>query len=294
MDSKKQKNERGERASAKRRADLFRPEPSSKRVGRVTINTKKHVSTDTMQKMECNSAFQAKKAQAPIIPKKFLSPLTIEQKNERGERASARRRADLFRPEPSSKRGERTRGAKRRSELLSPLTIGILAFHGAVEEHARTLAQLNAQPVEVRVAKDTENLDGLILPGGESTAFTLAIENNGLGEALHTAMGNDLPVFGTCAGAILLARGGALEQLPIRAKRNAYGPQLASGSQPVQLLGEAATLKNIANKPAKDQRGLPPLWLQKSAPAEAPNPSLFPEFLSAPRGSSSVAPTQHQ
>ena len=217
-----------------------------------------------------------------------------KQKNERGERASARRRADLFRPEPSSKRGERTRGAKRRSELLSPLTIGILAFHGAVEEHARTLAGLGAQPVEVRQAEDTANLDGLILPGGESTAFTLAIEKNGLGEALRTAMGNDLPVFGTCAGAILLARGGALEQLPIRAKRNAYGPQLASGSQPVQLLGEAATLKNAANKPIKNQRGLPPLWLQKSAPAEAPSASLFPGvFIRAPRFQVSAADAGH-
>ena len=165
------------------------------------------------------------------------------------------------------------------------LRIGILAFHGAVEEHARTLGALGAQPVEVRQAEDTENLDGLILPGGESTAFTLAIENNGLGEALRTAMGNDLPVFGTCAGAILLARGGALEQLPIRAKRNAYGPQLASGTHWVQLCGAAASLKKVPATITKSQRGLPPLWLQHSAAANNhASAQLFPGiFIRAPR-----------
>ena len=168
--------------------------------------------------------------------------------------------------------------------MSQALRIGILAFHGAVEEHARTLAQLNAQPVEVREAKDTENLDGLILPGGESTAFTLAIEKNGLGEALKTAMGNGLPVFGTCAGAILLARGGALEQLPIDARRNAYGPQLASGTRWVQLCGAAASLKKVPATITKSQRGLPPLWLQKSESIEAPSASLFPGvFIRAPR-----------
>lgn len=105
--------------------------------------------------------------------------------------------------------------------------VGILAIHGSVAEHAAMLRRLKIEPIEVRAAKDLENLDGLILPGGESTTISNLADTYGLTKAIQTFARQPNPpiIYGTCAGLILLARWGLLD---IAVDRNAYGRQIAS------------------------------------------------------------------
>jgi 5'-phosphate synthase pdxT subunit len=105
-----------------------------------------------------------------------------------------------------------------------PLRIGVLAVQGNFREHAAVLRRLGAEPVEVRLPKELEGIDGLIIPGGESTAITRLMELYGLDEALR---GFDGPIFGTCAGMIVLDRE-HLGLADIRAARNAFGRQVHS------------------------------------------------------------------
>ncbi len=112
--------------------------------------------------------------------------------------------------------------------------IGILALQGDVAEHAKVLAALGAEPVEVRTPKDLEPVAGLVLPGGESPAQSRLLERVGLQEAIRQRALHGMPILGTCAGLILLARevtGGAVETLAlmdISVSRNAYGRQRES------------------------------------------------------------------
>ena len=105
--------------------------------------------------------------------------------------------------------------------------IGVLALQGDFEAHAKLLTGLGAQPREVRVPAELEGLDGLIIPGGESTVMTLGIEREGLAEPLRALAASGTPVFGTCAGMIMLDRE-HLGVLDIVARRNAFGRQLHS------------------------------------------------------------------
>ena len=84
--------------------------------------------------------------------------------------------------------------------------VGILALQGDFEAHARVLRELGAEPREVRIPADLEGLDGLILPGGESTVMTLGIAREGLAEPLRELVAAGTPVLGTCAGLIVLDR----------------------------------------------------------------------------------------
>src|ERR1700677_754646 len=86
----------------------------------------------------------------------------------------------------------------------TPLTIGILALQGAYDAHARTLAALGAIPRLVRVPLELTGLDGLVMPGGESTTMLKFLDRNGFFDILAGFV-KDTPTFGTCAGAILLA-----------------------------------------------------------------------------------------
>ena len=86
---------------------------------------------------------------------------------------------------------------------ISPMRIGVLAIQGDFREHAAVLRRLGAEPVEVRKADELDGLDGLVIPGGESTAIMRLARIYGLEEALRRF---DRPVFGTCAGMILLDR----------------------------------------------------------------------------------------
>jgi 5'-phosphate synthase pdxT subunit len=107
--------------------------------------------------------------------------------------------------------------------VSSPL-VGVLALQGGFDAHARMLRGLGAEVREVRVPADLEGLDGLVMPGGESTTMTLGLEREGLGEPLRAFDG---PIFGTCAGLILLDRA-HLGLMDITAERNAFGRQLHS------------------------------------------------------------------
>ena len=110
---------------------------------------------------------------------------------------------------------------------------GVLALQGDFEAHGQAMERLGAQPVYVRSAADLEGLDGLIIPGGESTTMLKLLRSEGLFEPL-AEFGRRKPVFGTCAGAILVARDVAnpeqesLGLMDIGVERNAYGTQLES------------------------------------------------------------------
>jgi 5'-phosphate synthase pdxT subunit len=111
----------------------------------------------------------------------------------------------------------------------SPL-IGVLALQGAFEVHARRLALLGAATVLVRKPEELEGLDGLVIPGGESTTFLKHLERAGFYDALD-AFVHQRPVFGTCAGCILLAKvvenpaQASFGVLDVTVQRNAYGRQ---------------------------------------------------------------------
>lgn len=102
--------------------------------------------------------------------------------------------------------------------------IGVLALQGGFAAHARMLRSLGADVREVRVPADLEGLDGLVIPGGESTTMTLGIEREGLVEPLRSF---SRPVFGTCAGLIMLDRE-HLGMMDIESQRNAFGRQVRS------------------------------------------------------------------
>jgi len=117
--------------------------------------------------------------------------------------------------------------------LLKPLVIGVLALQGAYEAHARTLRELGAEPRLIRTPDQLEGLDGLIMPGGESTTMLKFLERNGFFDVLQQFV-RTTPTFGTCAGAILLATDvenppqRSLGVLPMTVERNAYGRQIDS------------------------------------------------------------------
>ncbi len=112
--------------------------------------------------------------------------------------------------------------------------IGILALQGDVREHANALRDVGAEPIEVRLPRDLVGLDGLILPGGESTTMRKLIDLYGLREPILALAAGGAPLYGTCAGMILLANRIAdgdepvLKLLDITVQRNAYGRQLDS------------------------------------------------------------------
>lgn len=122
--------------------------------------------------------------------------------------------------------------------------IGVLAIQGNYASHSQALTEAGGEPIEVRKPEELEALDGLVLPGGESTTMLLFLEKHGFFEALQE-FGRKKPVFGTCAGAILLAREvlnpaqRSLGLLAATVERNAYGRQIDSAivNAPTELGG---------------------------------------------------------
>jgi 5'-phosphate synthase pdxT subunit len=117
--------------------------------------------------------------------------------------------------------------------------IGVLALQGGFEAHERMLAKLGPTPPrtrEVRVPADLDGLDGLVLPGGESTTMTLGVEREGLAEPLRALAASGAPILGSCAGLILLDRA-HLALMNLRAERNAFGRQIRSFEADVTLRG---------------------------------------------------------
>jgi 5'-phosphate synthase pdxT subunit len=175
--------------------------------------------------------------------------------------------------------------------------IGILALQGDVREHARAILEIGAEPVEVRLPRDLVGLDALILPGGESTAMRKLIDRYGLREPILALAAGGAPLYGTCAGMILLADRIAdgdepvLRLLDVTVQRNAYGRQLDSFEADIDIpsLGEAPMHAVFIRAPvvsevgpgvevlARDPDGRPIAVRQGRVLATAFHPELTPD-----------------
>ena len=137
--------------------------------------------------------------------------------------------------------------------------IGVLALQGDFEAHEKALARAGAEPVQVRSASDLQQVDGLIIPGGESTTMMKLLEEEKLLEPLRE-FGREHPIFGTCAGAILLASGvsgpsqPSLGLMDIDVERNAYGRQLDSRIAHLRPEGTGAELEAVFIRAPKIRR----------------------------------------
>jgi pyridoxal 5'-phosphate synthase glutaminase subunit Pdx2 len=165
------------------------------------------------------------------------------RRDRRGDHALPRRRsrrARLRGPRAGDglARVAQARGAAapRQSRLVSAPLVGVLALQGDFEAHARVLRGLGAEVREVRVPADLTGLDGLVIPGGESTTMTLGIEREGLAAPLRELVRSGTPVLGTCAGMIMLDR----EHLGLAdytCRRNAFGRQIRSFEADLEIPG---------------------------------------------------------
>ncbi len=145
------------------------------------------------------------------------------------------------------------------------MTVGVLALQGDVREHAAALADLGEPVREVRTPDDLDRLQGLVIPGGESTTLSMLVQSAGLFEPLAESLAEGLPVFGTCAGMIMLAnevldgrpdqRGFGLIDLTVR--RNGYGRQAASFECDVEVtaIGEEAVHAVFIRAPVVERAG---------------------------------------
>ncbi|MEI6736143.1 MAG: pyridoxal 5'-phosphate synthase glutaminase subunit PdxT [Actinomycetes bacterium] len=121
--------------------------------------------------------------------------------------------------------------------------LGILALQGDVREHQATVQSLGVHPLLVRTPRQLEDIDALILPGGESTAIAHLLVTSGLREPLATRLGDGMAAFGTCAGLIALSTevlDGRSDQwsfakLDVAVRRNGYGRQVASFEAPIEV-----------------------------------------------------------
>jgi 5'-phosphate synthase pdxT subunit len=114
--------------------------------------------------------------------------------------------------------------------------VGVLALQGDFAAHGRVLRELGADVREVRTPADLEGLDGLVIPGGESTTMTLGIEREGLAEPLRELIAAGTPVLGTCAGMIMLDRE-HLGLMDAVCARNAFGRQVRSFEADLEIPG---------------------------------------------------------
>jgi pyridoxal 5'-phosphate synthase pdxT subunit len=132
------------------------------------------------------------------------------------------------------------------TELATPL-VGVLALQGDVPEHVRALRDSGAEPATVRRPEELDRVDGLIIPGGESTTMWKLIDTFGLAEQLRKRIAGGMPVFGSCAGLIMLA-----DRLPdpasgqqtlggidMTVRRNAFGRQVDSFERDLEIAGLA-------------------------------------------------------
>ena len=120
--------------------------------------------------------------------------------------------------------------------VAAPL-IGVLALQGDFETHAKALDDLGARTRIVRVPADLDGLDGLVIPGGESTTMTLGIEREQLADPLRDFVRSGRPTLGTCAGLIMLDRD-HLGLLDVSVRRNAFGRQTSSFEADLDFEGD--------------------------------------------------------
>ena len=123
------------------------------------------------------------------------------------------------------------------------LTIGVLSLQGDVEEHMDALVALKIEPLGVKTPEDLAAVDGLIIPGGESTTVGEMLNRFGLAKPLEQRVAAGMPVWGTCMGMIVLAKKvqgstqPTLGMLSIEVKRNAFGRQVESAEVPIDITG---------------------------------------------------------
>jgi pyridoxal 5'-phosphate synthase pdxT subunit len=116
------------------------------------------------------------------------------------------------------------------------MLIGVLASQGDFAAHARVLRSLGAEPVEVRTPEQLDEIDGLVIPGGESTTITKAIERDGLEPAIRSHLERGRPLLGTCAG-LIVCDSEHLGLMDAEARRNAFGRQLHSFETDLRVEG---------------------------------------------------------
>jgi 5'-phosphate synthase pdxT subunit len=114
--------------------------------------------------------------------------------------------------------------------------IGVLALQGGFEAHEHMLRAAGAKTRQVRVAAHLEGLDGLVIPGGESTTMTLGVRREALAEPLRALAASGAPILGSCAGLIMLDRD-HLGLMDMRAERNAFGRQIRSFEADLDVRG---------------------------------------------------------
>jgi pyridoxal 5'-phosphate synthase pdxT subunit len=133
------------------------------------------------------------------------------------------------------------------------MRIGVLAIQGDFREHAAVLRRLGAEPVEVRKAEELDGLDGLVIPGGESTTMDKLVRAFDLYQPLRDLIAKGLPVYGSCAGMIMLADRitdarpdqQTLGGLDITVRRNAFGRQVDSFEQDLDFRGLEGTVHAV-------------------------------------------------
>jgi 5'-phosphate synthase pdxT subunit len=141
--------------------------------------------------------------------------------------------------------------------------VGVLALQGDVREHVSVLDAIGARPVEIRTPVELADVDALVIPGGESTTIGKLARAYGLVDPIRARAGDGMPVFGTCAGMIVLAReisGGEEPILPlldVRVERNAFGRQLDSfeADLPVDVLGSTPVHAVFIRAPVIEDAG---------------------------------------
>jgi len=155
------------------------------------------------------------------------------------------------------------------------MIIGVLAIQGDFAAHARVLRRIGVDPVEIRRAFELGALDGLIIPGGESTTMLKFIEDEALTESITDFARQGKPIFGTCAGAILLARDvynpaqASLGLIDIGVERNGYGRQVDSFIAEVQTPGEGGALEAVFIRAPRIKRTGPEVEVLGSFNGEA-------------------------
>ncbi|MBK01365.1 MAG: pyridoxal 5'-phosphate synthase glutaminase subunit PdxT [Actinomycetota bacterium] len=135
---------------------------------------------------------------------------------------------------------------------MAPL-VGVLALQGASGEHVDALRKLGIRAQEVRMPEDLVAIDGIILPGGESTTISMLLESSGTFEPLSELLSHGLPAFGTCAGMILLSNEvldgrndqRSFDRIDIAVRRNAFGRQIASFEKQIDVRGLAEPFQAV-------------------------------------------------